>query len=73
MSKDEIDIRKVLEERKQITIVWSIEDVQAVRSDLTDEQAWDVLSEVRRKHDAERGICWQTLSVMAGILFPSAK
>ena len=39
-------------------------------SDLTDDQAWEVLEEVGRKHDAELGISWTTLEVVADDLFP---
>ncbi len=66
-----IDIHALLAERRQIAAIWSIADVQAVRPDLTDDQAWEVLWQVGRKHDAEVGICWTTLDCMADILFGS--
>ena len=66
----DIDIHALLAQRKQIAAIWSIEDVQGVRPDLTEEQAWEVLEEVGRKHDAEYGISWITLETMADILFP---
>jgi hypothetical protein len=55
---------------KEIAITWHIDDVKGIRSDLTDEQAMDVLYEVKRKHDAEWGVSWTTLRTVAEILFP---
>jgi len=61
----DIDIHAILAERKEIAIIWSIEDVQFVRPDLTDDQAWQVLGQVSRHHDAELGVNWQTLECLA--------
>jgi len=69
---EEIDIHELLAKRKQIAIIWSIEDVQQVRSDLSDGQAWQVLLEVDRRNDAEVGINWQTLEYVAEELFGDA-
>ena len=63
------NIHAMLAERKQIAIVWSVEDVQEVRPDLSDEQAWQVLQFVERKHDAEMGINWLTLECASECLF----
>jgi hypothetical protein len=60
-----IDIHAILAERKEIAIIWSIEDVQFMRPDLTDDQAWQVLGQVKRHHDAEFGVNWQTLECVA--------
>jgi len=54
----------------QIAIIWSINDVQGVRPDLTDEQAFDVLQAVERRHDTTIGITWDTLEIQADLLFP---
>jgi hypothetical protein len=59
---------RLLAERQQIAAIWSIEDVQGIRPDLTIDQAWEVLQEVGRKHDAEWGISWTTLADMASDL-----
>jgi hypothetical protein len=66
----ELDIDAILAERRQIAVIWSVEDVQQVRPDLTDDQAWEVLQQVDRKHDAELGINWLTLECFADELFP---
>lgn len=62
---DDIDVHALLARRKQIAAIWSVEDVQQVRPDLTAEQAWEVLREVGRRHDAELGITWLTLECFA--------
>jgi hypothetical protein len=64
-----IDIHGVAAERHQIAIVWSIEDVRVVRPDLTDDQAWEVLQQAERHHDASIGITWDTLECVADDLF----
>jgi hypothetical protein len=63
---------QLLAERQQIAAIWCIEDVQGIRPDLTDDQAWEVLEEVGRKHDAELGISWTTLEIFADDLFGRA-
>lgn len=68
----DIDIHKLLAERKQIAIIWSIEDVQQVRPDLTDDQAWEVLQQVNRHQDAELGVNWQAFECVAEDLFGDA-
>lgn len=68
----DIDIHELLAKRRHIAAIWSIEDVQQVRPDLTDDQAWQVLLEVDRHHDAELGINWLTLEILAEELFGDA-
>ena len=55
---------------RQIAIIWSVEDVQSVRMDLSDEQAMVVLREVKRTHDANIGVHWDTLRFWADELYP---
>lgn len=55
---------------KEIAIVWHIEDVQSIRPNLTDEQASFVLQRLKKNHDANIGISWETIGVVAEILFP---
>ena len=55
---------------RQIAIIWSIEDVQTIREDLSDEQAMKVLLEVKRTHDADAGVHWDTLRFWADELYP---
>jgi hypothetical protein len=52
-----------------ITIKWTVSDVQSVRPDLTDEQAYEVLLYVEDNHDANNGITWNTLSWAAETLY----
>ena len=65
----ELDIYALLAERQQIAAIWSVEDVQEVRPDLTSHQAWEVLQEVERRKDAEIGINWMILEYVAEELF----
>jgi hypothetical protein len=72
MKRKTIDIHALLTERRQIAHIWSIEDVQQVRPDLDDDQAWKVLQDVDRHKDAELGITWLTLDLAAEHLFGGA-
>jgi hypothetical protein len=66
----EVDIHELLAQRKEIAVIWSIEDVKGVRTDLSDDEAWQVLQQVQDIHDAEWGINWTTLETVADDLFP---
>jgi len=55
---------------KKIAVVWTIEDVQEIRSDLDDEQAWRVLQACDGNHDANVGINWNVLEEYAELFFP---
>jgi hypothetical protein len=69
----EIDIDAVLAERRQVAVVWSIEDVRHVRPDLNKDQAWEVLVRCRDQHDCEYGFTWTFLEDVADDLFPARK
>ena len=53
----------------EISITWSIYDVQSVCPHLTDAESYYVLREVQRKHDADQGINWDTLSETASWVY----
>lgn len=55
---------------KQIAIIWSIEDVQGQRPDLTDEQASNVLQVIEKRHDANFGINWDVIDTVSEMLYP---
>jgi hypothetical protein len=65
-----IDVDKVLKSRGQVAIVWSIEDVQGLRPDLSAEQAMDVLEECRDQHDAQWGFNYTLIETIADEMFP---
>lgn len=65
-------VQRLLAHYGRIAIIWAVEDVQGIRPDLTADQAWEVLYEAGRKHDADWGISWSTLGDMADILFADA-
>lgn len=68
----EVDVHALLGRRRQVAIVWSVEDVLHVRPDLSADQAWEILLLVRDRHDAEQGVCWETLWAGAEALYPQA-
>ena len=68
----DVDIHELLETNRQIAAIWSIEDVQSVRPDLDEDQAWDVLKNVDHHKDAELGITWLTLKMAAEHMFGEA-
>ncbi len=62
--------RYTLEAHKEIAAIWSVADVQRIRSDLNEAQAWEVLQKVDRSHDCNHGITWGTLKSTADDMFP---
>jgi len=66
------DIDELLAQRRQIAVIWSVEDVQSVREDLSDDQAWQVLLQCRNDHDSTHGITWDLIEHIANSLFPEA-
>jgi hypothetical protein len=63
-------VHALLAKQNKIAVIWCIEDVRGLRPDLSDEQAWEVLQQVRDIHDADWGINWTTLEQVADDLFP---
>lgn len=55
---------------RRIAIEWTVNDVQTLREDLTDDQAWEVLLTAKRNHDATQGITNDVLWSIAANLFP---
>jgi hypothetical protein len=68
----DIDIDALLARRRQIAAIWDIEDVQSIRPELNDGQAWEVLQAADRYHDATIGISWDVLGCHADLLFGDA-
>ena len=68
----DIDIHGLLADRRQIAVIWSVEDVRGIRPDLTEEQCWKVLQAVDRHQHAELGITWLTLELAAEDAFGDA-
>jgi hypothetical protein len=64
-----IDVSELLAQRREIAILWQIDDVLCIRPDLTEEQAWEVLQVVERRHDATIGVNWDVLHFHAQALF----
>jgi hypothetical protein len=53
-----------------IVIKWQIEDVQSIRPDLSDDEAYEVLVYLDDNHDANIGISWDVIEYAADYLFP---
>ncbi len=66
----EIDVHAVLKLRRQIAILWSIDDVQSRRPDLNDDQAWNVLQQCKSWHDCNDGFTWELIESVADTLYP---
>jgi|SRR5579872_1296878 len=68
-----IDVHDLLEMRRQVAVIWSVEDVQEVRPDLDDEQSWAVLQRCRKVHDCTIGLTWELIEAVADDMFPEAE
>ena len=64
-------IHELAEQRRVIAIIWSVEDVQEVRPDFDEDQAWEVLQKCKQCHDCEWGMTWDFIESVAGYLFPA--
>ncbi len=69
----EYDIQKLLANRRAIAQIWSVEDVQSVRADLSDDEAWEVLLRCQRVHDCNDGFTWLLIETVADELFPESE
>lgn len=47
----------------EISITWQIEDIKGQDSSLTDDQARDILHELKHSHDANIGISWEVIDI----------
>lgn len=61
----EADVQKILQGQKRIAQLWSIQDVQKVNENLTDEQAWVALQAIDLRQDAQVGITWDLIEQAA--------
>lgn len=66
------NLHPILWPRGEIAVVWTTEDVEELRPDLTTEQCWKVLQECERTHDAGDGINWHALDATAEAMFGPA-
>ncbi len=72
MTDDITRLQEQLAAQGYIAILWHIDDVLAVRPDLTAEQAYEVLEACADDHDANLGLTWYTLETCADQLFPAS-
>ena len=66
-------VEQLLAKQGKIAVIWSSEDVQAVRPNLSEDQAWEVLQAARDKHDANCGIGWDMFEILADEMFPDRR
>jgi hypothetical protein len=66
------EIRSILAERRQIAILWTVDDVQAVRPDLDEDQAWKLLQQIEHDHDGDYGLTFDAIKSASQNLFPDA-
>lgn len=67
---ERLDLHTLFASRRQVAIIWSTEDVQTVRPNLTDDEAWIVLQRCEKIHDCEVGFNWLLIETVADELFP---
>jgi hypothetical protein len=65
----EIDFRDLLAENRQIAHIWGIDDVQKLRPDLNNDQAWSVLQTVDDRLDCNVGITCESVEMIARELY----
>lgn len=65
-------VHEILKEEGTVAVIWSTLDVTSVRPDLDEQQAMKVLEVVKRAHDANYGITWDTLKDTANNLYPES-
>ena len=52
-----------MSEANEISITWHIEDIKGQDSSLTDDQAREILHELKHRHDANIGINWEVIDI----------
>ncbi len=65
-----IDLRELLARERAIALIWDADQVLSHYSHLTRDEAWSVLQECERRHDAERGLSWDEVGEAVAELFP---
>jgi len=63
------EIQKLLETRREIAVIWGIDDVKMTRPDLSDDQCWEVLKTAEDQHNGNIGLSWPAFEEVAENLF----
>ena len=66
------DEQEIVKDPDVMSVHWSIQDVQAERPDLSDDQAREVLTYLIDNHDANNGVNWEAINYAAYVLFGAA-
>ena len=59
--------------RDNCFITWNIDDVKDVRPSLSDDQCREVLTKLNDGHDANVGINWEVIKIVADSIFPEGE
>jgi hypothetical protein len=65
----DIDLDALLDEHRQVAVIWTIDHVQEVRPDLSGDQSWEVLKTSRARWGSCQWIDWQVIEKTAEELF----
>lgn len=69
-NEQEVDIHELLAEKNAIALVFTIDDVKKIRTDLTDNQAWEVLQMFEAAAEDCPDPMHETMSQIADMQFP---
>ena len=64
-------IDDMLNQRRQIAVIWITADVRKLRPDLNDDQAWAVLQRCRNLRNCNAGVSRTLIRSIARELFPT--
>jgi hypothetical protein len=53
-----------------VIIKWTTTDVQSIRPDLDETEAYKVLLYIKNHHDASIGVNWDVIETIADMLYP---
>jgi hypothetical protein len=65
----DIDLDDILYEQRQVAVIWTTDHVREIRSDLSEDQSWEVLKTCRARWGSCQGIDWQVIEKTAEEMF----
>jgi hypothetical protein len=64
-----LELKRLLDQQRQVAVIWEVDDVLVLRPELTDDEAWAVLQYAHQYHDAGIGLNWESIESAAESLF----
>ena len=64
-----LELKRLLDQQRQVAVIWEVDDVLVLRPELTDDEAWAVLKDAHQYHDAGIGLNWESIESAAESLF----